>query len=81
MARALLPPDIGGTLGKEDNKWENIYVDKINGIETENYITNTNIASNETAGLIKVGDNLNITVDGKLNAEPSFVLPVITTNI
>lgn len=41
MSRALLPPDVGGTLGKEDNKWEDVYVDKINGVEAENFALKT----------------------------------------
>ena len=48
MARALLPPDIGGTLGKSDNKWEDIHVDKINGIN----ISENGIATTSAAGLV-----------------------------
>ena len=56
MARALLPPDIGGTLGKSDNKWEDIHVDKINGVS----IAESGTSTTSAAGLVELATDAEV---------------------
>ncbi len=51
-----MPPDIGGTLGKSDNKWEDIHVDKINGVS----IAESGTSTTSAAGLVELATDAEV---------------------